>query len=60
MHPHGQEQVDINTVLGLYRTKLAEANEAIIMMEARLLQRDQTIAELRGQGEREIPDTPYN
>lgn len=42
--PH--EQVDIQKVLGLYRTKLAETQEANIILEARLLNRDETIESL--------------
>lgn len=47
----GQEQVDINVVLGLYRTALAEANDKIILLEARLHHRDN--------GLRDLPDTPH-
>lgn len=56
-----QEQIDIKQVLGLYRTKLAEAHEAIIMLEARILARDEEIARLRQQvaGGNELPDLPY-
>jgi hypothetical protein len=42
-----QEQVDINLVLKIYRTKLAEETEKNIILEARLMARDEEIARLR-------------
>lgn len=47
----GREQVDINVVLGLYRTALAEANDKIIMLEAQLHHRDAS--------SRDLPQNPH-
>lgn len=55
MHPaEPQEQVDVQRVLAIYRGKLAQATEEIVMLEARILNRDDELARLRA--ERDQPD----
>lgn len=44
-----QESVDMQEVILVYRAKLAEANENLIIMGIRLAARDRTIAQLQDQ-----------
>ena len=43
------EQVDVQRILAIYRGKLAQATEDNVILEARLLNRDEEIQELRRQ-----------